>query len=140
MERGGRSAAAGPFTTSGAKPGREARGVADSSSPPPGSGAHAPLPPLIHGRVRLLILCSLVSRPGGRVFTELRDELGLTDGTLSVHLGKLEAGGLVELRKEFLGKKPQTLARLTDLGRSEFAAYVADLRRLVPGLDEPPVR
>ncbi len=111
--------------------------MADSSPSAPGSGARVPLPPLIHGRVRLLILCALMVRPGGSVFTELRDALGLTDGTLSAHLTRLAAGGLVEIRKEFLGRKPQTLVRMTAAGRREFAAYVADLRRLVPGLDGP---
>ena len=110
--------------------------MASSSSAAPGRGSSAALPPLIHGRARLLILSTLMSRPGGRTFTELRSALELTDGTLSVHLSKLEAGGLVEIRKEFVGRKPQTLARMTRTGRRQFRAYVADLRRLVPGLEE----
>jgi DNA-binding transcriptional ArsR family regulator len=100
----------------------------------PPRGASAPLPPLIHGRARLLILTQLMATPGGRTFTEIRDAVGLTDGTLSVHLGKLEAGGMVEIRKEFEGKKPRTLARMTASGRRRFEAYVAELRELVPGL------
>jgi len=75
--------------------------------------------------------------PGGRTFTELKATVGLTDGTLSVHLGKLEAGGLVEIRKEFVGKKPRTLVRMTRGGRRRFQDYVDELKQLVPGLEEP---
>ena len=111
--------------------------MARTSASGSGSGAAAPLSPLIHGRVRLLILCQLMARPGGYTFTELKQRLDLTDGTLSVHLGKLEAGGLVEVRKEFVGKKPQTLVRMSANGREQFKTYVAQLRALVPGLDGP---
>lgn len=108
--------------------------MADSSSSVPPSGAAAPLPPLIHGRGRLLVLAQLAVHPGGRTFTELRDAVGLTDGTLSVHLSKLEAGGMVEIRKEFEGKKPRTLVRMTAAGRGRFEAYVTELKNLIPGL------
>ena len=65
----------------------------------------------------------------------LRNSLGLTDGTLSVHLTKLEEGGLVSIEKTFEGKKPLTLVRVTPEGRRLFKQYVADLRGIVPGLD-----
>jgi DNA-binding MarR family transcriptional regulator len=110
-------------------------GVANSSSSGSGRGAAAPLPPLIHGRARLLVLARLMTRPGGYAFTELRDAVGLTDGTLSVHLGKLEQGGMVSIRKDFVGKKPRTLVRMTPDGRARFEAYVAELRELLPGLE-----
>lgn len=102
------------------------------SGPPPGGGH--PLSPLIHGRVRLLILSHLAATDRPAVFTELRSLLGLTDGTLSVHLSRLEEGGLIALEKRFVGKRPQTSVRLTARGRREFAAYVEELRSIVPGL------
>jgi DNA-binding HxlR family transcriptional regulator len=108
--------------------------VAGTSSSGTGRGARAPLPPLIHGRARLLILCSLVRHAGGRSFTELKADTGLTDGTLSVHLSKLAAGGLVEIRKHFVAGKPRTDARLTASGWRRFQAYVSELQDLVPGL------
>ncbi|MEZ4388971.1 MAG: transcriptional regulator [Candidatus Krumholzibacteriia bacterium] len=113
--------------------------MASTSAGSGGVGGRTPLPALIHGRARLLLLSHLMSFPGGRTFTELKQAVGLTDGTLSVHLGKLEAGGLVEIRKEFVGRKPRTLVRMTADGRRRFEAYVEDLRRVVPGLgdDDP---
>lgn len=100
---------------------------------PATSGGDAPLSPLIHGRVRLLAMSHLV-RSGATVFTVLRDALGVTDGTLSVHLSRLEAGGAVEILKEFEGRKPRTVVRPTARGRAMFRRYVEELRAIVPGL------
>lgn len=99
-----------------------------------GSRGRGPLSPLIHGRVRLLILSFLLRTPKAHAFTVLRDNLQLTDGTLSVHLSKLEEGGLVAITKTFEGKKPLTLVRVTPRGRRQFKAYVQELAGIVPGL------
>jgi DNA-binding MarR family transcriptional regulator len=102
---------------------------------PKGGRGRTPLSPLIHGRVRLLILSFLLRANKAHAFTALRNGLNLTDGTLSVHLSKLEEGGLVSIEKTFEGKKPLTLIRVTPQGRRLFKQYVADLRGIVPGLD-----
>jgi len=44
----------------------------------------------------------------------------MTRGNLSTHLSKLEAGGLVEIEKGYVGKIPQTVIRMTAIGRKEF--------------------
>lgn len=95
--------------------------------------ADAPLPELIHSRGRLLILCQLV-RCGSLPFTELRALVGMTDGTLSVHLSRLQEGGVVTVEKGYADKRPRTIVRLTDDGARRFRDYVEELRRLVPGL------
>ncbi len=106
-----------------------------SSTPSSASaGGGAPLSPLIHGRARLLILSHLI-RVGPTPFTELRVLLAMTDGTLSVHLSKLEDGKLVEIVKEFVGKRPRTLIRVSRRGRNQFNRYVQELRDIVPGLE-----
>lgn len=109
--------------------------MARAKGPVPAPPGRDSLPPLIHGRVRLLVLSRLVAVPAAHSFTDLRRDLGLTDGVLSVNLAKLEAGGLVRLEKAFVGRRPQTLIRLTDSGAAAFRAYVRDLRAIVPGLD-----
>jgi DNA-binding HxlR family transcriptional regulator len=93
-----------------------------------------PLSPLIHGRARLLILSFLMPRTAGAAFTEIKAEVGLTDGTLSVHLSELERGSLVEITKRFVGKRPQTVVAVTAQGRQRFGEYVEELRRIVPGI------
>jgi len=49
-------------------------------------------------------------------FLFLQRLTGLSKGNLSVHLSKLEAAGLVEIRKEFVGKKPRTVIRINEAG------------------------
>lgn len=100
------------------------------------SSGDAPLAPLLHGRVRLLVLSHLVRR-GATSFSDLRTGLDLTDGTLSVHLSKLEEAGVVEILKGFEGKRPRTVVRLTRAGRTQFRRYVEELRTIVPGLEGP---
>ena len=101
-----------------------------------GRPGRVPLSPVIHGRARLLIL-SLLLRAGKPIkFTSLRDQLESTDGSLSVHLGKLEEAGLVTLEKAFVGRKPQTRIKVTTTGRRQFRSYVKELRSIVPGLGD----
>lgn len=118
--------------TAAETPGREAEGVARTAKTAKGPGGREPLSPLIHGRVRLLIL-SFMMRTGRAVaFPAIRRALGLTDGTLSVNLTKLQEGGLISVTKTFEGKKPVTLVKLTATGKREFARYLEDLRGILP--------
>jgi DNA-binding MarR family transcriptional regulator len=82
----------------------------------------------------LLLLSFLLRQRQATSFTDLRRELALTDGTLSVHLSKLETGGLVSVEKRIVGKRPQTLVDVTAEGRRQFKRYVAELKTIVPGL------
>lgn len=90
------------------------------------------LDPVIHGRLRLGIMAFL-SGAGSASFTELRERTGATDGNLSTHLRKLEDAGYVQQSKEFVDRKPLTLVRLTDAGRSAWGAYLARLQDLLGG-------
>lgn len=110
--------------------------MAQAKGPAPGGPGREPLPSLIHGRVRLLVLSRLVAVPAAHTFTQLRRDLDVTDGVLSVNLARLEAAGLVRIEKAFVGRRPQTLVRLTDEGRAQFRRYVDDLRAIVPGLGD----
>jgi len=56
-------------------------------------------------------------------FLFLQRQTGLTWGNLSSHLSKLENAGYVVIEKEFLDKKPHTVRRLTDKGRTAFQEY-----------------
>ena len=64
-------------------------------------------------------------------FVYLREKTESTAGNLSVQLDKLTAAGYISLEKGFVGKKPRTVCRVTDLGRRAFAAYVAALRTYI---------
>src|SRR5437660_12516923 len=90
----------------------------------------ADLDPLLHERGRLAIV-SVLAAVESLTFTELRDQLGMTDGNLSVHLQKLEDRGYVAIDKQFVGRRPQTTCRLTPAGRRAFQSYLDQLEAIV---------
>ncbi|HRH20784.1 MAG TPA: transcriptional regulator [Brevundimonas sp.] len=87
---------------------------------------------VIHGRVRLGIMAFLAGADSAE-FSTLKAKLQLTDGNLSVHLRKLEDAGYVEVIKQFVGRKPQTQARITKAGRAAFTRYLQAMSALVDG-------
>jgi DNA-binding MarR family transcriptional regulator len=77
---------------------------------------------VIHEPARLAIVAILAACESAD-FVYLRNATGLTQGNLSVHLSKLEQAGYISVEKRFVDRKPNTLCRLTDTGRSAFARY-----------------
>ncbi|HVU86290.1 MAG TPA: transcriptional regulator [Pirellulales bacterium] len=96
-----------------------------------GRFAYQGLERVLHEKARLGIMTSLVTRPEGLLFNELKRLCELTDGNLSRHLDTLREAGLVELWKGFENKRPQTLCRLSRAGRDRFLKYLAELERVV---------
>lgn len=80
------------------------------------------IPEVFQSKIRLAIVTSLLS--GEKQFSLLKEMTGATDGNLSVHLSKLEDGGFVQVKKEFVGKRPRSTYSLTDKGRKAFRKYV----------------
>ena len=64
-------------------------------------------------------------------FGSFKEMLGLTDGNLASHMKVLEAEGYVELRKMFVGRKPQTSFTATIAGRKAFSDHLAALEELL---------
>ena len=85
---------------------------------------------VIHERVRLGIMSALVVRDKV-TFNELKQSLDVTDGNLSVHTGILEKHQLLNIQKDFVGKKPQTTFTITNKGRKEFLDYVAEMEKII---------
>jgi len=83
----------------------------------------------VHDPARLAILTALSACERADFLFLLRIT-GLTKGNLSSHLSKLEQAGLVEIEKRFVGKKTQTLARLTDAGREGLTSYWQEMETL----------
>ena len=84
---------------------------------------------VIHGRVRLGVMAYLAASDVAE-FNELKAKLGATDGTLSVHLRKLEEAGYIAIEKTFRDRRPLTRARLTTEGRKAFKRYLDALGKL----------
>jgi DNA-binding HxlR family transcriptional regulator len=90
------------------------------------------LNPVIHGKLRLALLSLLVGVEEAE-FTWLRARTGSTDGNLGAQLLKLEEAGYVTVEKRFVQRKPQTLYRMTEAGRSALSEYVQALKQLLGG-------
>jgi DNA-binding transcriptional ArsR family regulator len=83
----------------------------------------------VHDPARLAILTAL-SACEGADFLFLQRITGLTKGNLSSHLSKLEEAGLVVIEKRFVGKKTQTLVRLSDQGRGAVDGYWREMEEI----------
>jgi DNA-binding MarR family transcriptional regulator len=93
--------------------------------------------PLLLSQARLGIVTVLLSRPSAN-FSDLKALLGLTQGNLGAHLGKLEDAGYVSITKRFVRRKPQTSARLTKRGRRAFLDHLTRLEEIARDAGEAP--
>jgi len=96
-----------------------------------GRYAYEGLDRVLHEKARLGIMTSLVTKPDGLLFGDLKRLCALTDGNLSRHLDVLHEAGLVEIWKGFENRRPQTLLRLSPEGRQRFLAYLEELEQVV---------
>jgi len=90
---------------------------------------------LVHEPARLGILSRLFVVESAD-FLFLKRQTELSDGNLSSHLAKLEKAGYVQIKKEFVGRKPHTMIRLSKKGRSAFRGYAKKMKtafRELPG-------
>jgi DNA-binding MarR family transcriptional regulator len=87
----------------------------------------------------VLVTLARLDRPAGVPQRTLMDELGLTSGTVSVRMDRLEERGLVERRPD-PGDRRNTLIVLTERGRLAFErvvpAHLENERRLLVALDD----
>ncbi|MES2731335.1 MAG: transcriptional regulator [Bacteroidota bacterium] len=64
-------------------------------------------------------------------FNFLKETLDLTDGNLASHLSALEKTEYIEVKKSFIGKKPNTTYAATDAGRKAFREHLEALEALI---------
>ncbi len=88
---------------------------------------------LVHEPSRFQIMAHLYVIESGD-FLFLIHQTGMTWGNLSTHISKLESAGYVEVRKEFLDKKPHTVLKLTGKGRRAFEEYRKNMKRVLDNL------
>jgi DNA-binding transcriptional ArsR family regulator len=77
---------------------------------------------IIHEPARLNIMAHLYVIESADFLFMMR-QTGLTFGNLSAHMSKLENAGYIEIIKEFIGKKPHTMLKLTEKGKQAFDEY-----------------
>jgi len=90
---------------------------------------------LIHEPARLKIIAQLYVVESAD-FLFLMRQTGLSQGNVSGHLSKLEDAAYVEIKKGYIGKRPQTIISLTKKGRESFNNYIKNMRELFDDLDE----
>lgn len=66
-------------------------------------------------------------------FKQLKELLDVTDGNLASHLKALEKHEYIQYEKQFIGRKPNTVYRATELGRNEFEKHINALEKLIKG-------
>jgi DNA-binding transcriptional ArsR family regulator len=103
----------------------------ESKSPAPGRFAYEGLERAIHEKARLGIMTSLMTRPEGLSFNELKELCDLTDGNLNRHLEVLSEAGLITIRKEEGSGRGRTLCKITATGRTRFKEYLEELERVI---------
>lgn len=81
-------------------------------------------------RVRLGIM-SLLMVNDWVDFSTIKDTLLITDGNLASHIKALEGEKYVEVKKQFLNKKPNTSYRVTLDGRKAFEEHLSALEQLI---------
>jgi DNA-binding transcriptional ArsR family regulator len=86
---------------------------------------------VIHERARLSVLTSLITHAKGQSFGELKQLCGLTDGNLNRHLMVLEEAKLVTTAKAMEQGRPQTVCKVTVLGRKRYVEYLAVLEQVI---------
>jgi len=77
---------------------------------------------IIHEPARLLIMAHLYIVEEAD-FTYLMRQTDLTWGNLSSHMSKLEDAGYIDVEKTFKDKRPNTMLKLTEAGRTAFQEY-----------------
>ena len=88
---------------------------------------------VIHEPARYMIMAHLYVVESAD-FLFLMRQINLTKGNLSSHMSKLEKAGYVKVMKEFVGRKPHTMLRLTAKGRKAFERYREGMRDILEDL------
>jgi DNA-binding MarR family transcriptional regulator len=107
----------------------------EGNKPTPARETPPELNRLIHepARLKLMALLFVVNEAD---FTFLMSQTGLSWGNLSSHMSKLEGAGYIDVKKSFVKRRPRTLLKLTEEGRSAFHAYREDMQQILDSLPD----
>ena len=85
---------------------------------------------IFESRIRLGIM-SILMVNDSYDFNSLKESLQVTDGNLASHLKTLEEKGLIKVRKQFIGRKPNTIYIITKKGIALFKQHLKALEDLI---------
>ncbi|HHB51525.1 MAG TPA: transcriptional regulator [Saprospiraceae bacterium] len=81
-------------------------------------------------RIRLGIMSILILNES-LSFNILKETLDVTDGNLASHLKTLEKEKFIDVKKQFIGRKPNTTYVVTDLGKQAFNKHLNALEAII---------
>lgn len=81
-------------------------------------------------RVRLGVM-SVLSVNEWVDFNSMKEILEVTDGNLASHIKALETKGYIEVKKQFVSRKPKTSYHITPKGKIEFRDHLSALESLL---------
>ena len=81
-------------------------------------------------RVRLGLM-SILTVNNWVSYREIKNLLDVTDGNLASHIQALEKISFIEIKKQFIGKKPLTTYKITKNGKKAFEEHINGLEKLL---------
>ncbi len=84
-------------------------------------------------KARLGIM-TILAHHGLRDFSNLKEQLGLSNGNLGAHRRVLEEAGYVGVEKSFVNRRPRTVYALTEAGMAAFREHLDPLEELIRSL------
>jgi len=85
---------------------------------------------VFESRVRLGIMSVLMVNDWVE-FNLLKELLEVTDGNLASHLKSLEQNKMIDIKKQFVSRKPNTSYCATEFGRKMFNKHLEALEKLI---------
>jgi DNA-binding MarR family transcriptional regulator len=85
-------------------------------------------------RIRLGIMSILLVNDWVE-FSAIKEMLDITDGNLASHVAALEKADYIQVKKQFVGKKPNTSYAATVTGRKAFNDHLNALEKLLKSRD-----
>ncbi|MGZ5282720.1 MAG: winged helix-turn-helix domain-containing protein [Bacteroidia bacterium] len=86
-------------------------------------------------RVRLGVMSILMVNDWVE-FSALKEMLDITDGNLASHITALEKAEYIQVKKQFVGKKPNTTYAATVSGRKAFNEHLNTLEKLLKARED----
>ncbi len=81
-------------------------------------------------RIRLGIMSILVVNDSVD-FNSLKEQMNISDGNIASHISALEKLNYLEVKKQFIGKKPNTSYKATQQGIKAFKNHLDTLEKLI---------
>ena len=82
-------------------------------------------------------MMSLLAAAPELSFADLKEQLQMTDGNLSMHIKTLQEAGYVAVAKTYRNRRPWTTVSLTPEGRNAFTRYIDLLEQIVRQTRKP---